>query len=587
MKSDRKGRKSRATKRVEKTSDQAPPSRSGLRDAITIVALVVLTFLVYGSATSNGLLNWDDNEYITDNPYLKDLSWTGLKNLFGAYLVGNYHPLTLLSYALEYAWSGRVDPALMHTTNVILHVCNTVLVLLLARRLLKDHWGGVIVALLFAVHPMHVESVAWIAERKDVLYTLFFLLALLTYLRYTESPGPGRYALCFLFFALSLLSKSAAAAMAPLLFVIDFWLGRALSWRTVLEKVPFFALAIGIGMVALSSQAGAMDESFAPHFPLWQRPLVVGFALAFYLVHFVVPHGLSAIHPYPAEPGEGIAPYIGPTIGVVLVLSTALIYAYRTRTYWRLTVTSLLFFLITLAMVLQFFPVGRAIVAERYTYVPYFGPSLIVARLVVDAWRSGSGKAGFLAYLPATLLAFGLLAFIAVTTQRLAVWKTSFTLFADMLSKYPEDGLTHYNRGLTNFYAKNYQASIADYDACVSYKPDCAPCYFNRGLAYKELGDMNAVIRDMDLAMRYKEPYPDAYRNRGNAKAMLQDYPGSIADFTRALAYTPQDTNVLMNRGLSFHFGQLPDSACADWRAAAALGSRKAATMVKDNCADR
>lgn len=554
------------------------------RQSLTMVVLAVLALLVYGSATTNGLLNWDDNFYITESAYLKNLSWVGIKGIFTAYLVGNYHPLTLLSYAIEYAAAGRIDPVLMHTTNILLHALNTALVYLLGKRLLQDHWGGVITALLFALHPMHVESVAWIAERKDVLYTCFFLLSALAYLRYVEGKNAGTLVASLVFFTLALMSKSAAAALAPLLFVLDYWLSRKLTLRTALEKVPYFALAIGFGVVALSSQAGAMQEDFAPHFPLWQRLLIVGYALAFYVVRFVFPYGLSAIHPYPVEPGEAISPFIGPTVGVVLVLGSFLWFAYRDRRYWRIAVTGIMFFLITIAMVLQFLPVGRAIVAERYTYVPYIGLSLIVARLVVDAWRSGVGRSSYLPYLPATALLIALVIFTGITVKRITVWKDSFTLFADMLSKYPEDGLTHYNRGLTNFYQKNYKASLTDYDACVQYKPDCAPCYFNRGLTYKEMGDMKAVIRDMDLAIRYRPGYADAFRNRGNAKAMLQDYPGSIADFTTALGYTPQDTNVLVNRGLSYHFSADPEHACTDWRAAAQAGSRKAEGLVRDQC---
>jgi len=551
---------------------------------VTMVVLAVLALLVYGSATTNGLLNWDDNFYITESAYLKNLGWAGIKGIFSAYLVGNYHPLTLLSYAIEYAAAGRIDPVLMHTTNILLHAVNTALVYLLGKRLLQDHWGGIITALLFALHPMHVESVAWIAERKDVLYTCFFLLSTLAYLRYAEAKNAGTLVASLVFFTLALMSKSAAAALAPLLFVLDYWLGRKWTLRLVLEKLPFFALAIGFGVVALSSQAGAMQENFAPHFPLLERPLVVGYALAFYVVRFAFPYGLSAIHPYPVEPGEAITPFIGPTIGVVLVLGSILWFAYRDRRYGRLTVTGILFFLITLAMVLQFLPVGRAIVAERYTYVPYIGLSLIVARLVVDAWRSGVGRSSWMPYVPAAILAIALIIFTGITVQRITVWKDSFTLFADMLSKYPEDGLTHYNRGLTNFYQKNYKASITDYDSCVKYKPDCAPCYFNRGLSYKEMGDMQKVIRDMDLAINYRPGYADAFRNRGNAKAMLQDYPGSIADFSTALGYTPQDTNVLVNRGLSYHFSTDPEHACSDWRTAAEAGSRKAAGLVRDQC---
>jgi len=584
MSTRKKHQKERPTQRAPKPASPAKSKGSFQREAITILALVVLTFIVYGSATQNGLLNWDDNFYITDSPYLKDLSWEGVKGIFSAYLVGNYHPITLLSYAIEYEVAGKIDPSLMHLTNVVFHVLNTVLVFLLGRQLLQHHWGGVVVALIFALHPMHVESVAWIAERKDVLYTFFFLLSVLAYLRFVCTNSASVYVLALFFFALSLLAKSAAAALAPLLFVLDYWLRRAWSWNLMLEKLPFLAMAIGIGIVALSSQAGAMEETFAPHFPFWQRPLIVGFALAFYLVRFIVPHGLSAIHPYPTDPGEALGPYMGPTIGVLLMLGSALFFAYRTRTYWRITITGLLFFLITLAMVLQVLPVGRAIVAERYTYVPYIGLSLVVAQLVIDTWRHGLGRSSMLSYVPAVLLVLVLAVFIGVTTRRIHLWKNSFTLFNDMLSKYPDDGLTHYNRGLTNYNAKNYKASIADYDACVTYKPDCVPCWFNRGLSYKELGDMPAVVRDMDATIRLKADHADAYRNRGNARAMMKDYGGSITDFTAALSYAPQDTDVMVNRGLSHYFAQDIEMACTDWRAAAAQHSRKGASLSKDHC---
>lgn len=566
------------------TAPATSPGTTLLRDVLSVLALTVITAVVYGGVSENGLLNWDDNFYITESPYLRDLSWSGIKNIFGAYLVGNYHPLTLLTYALEYAAAGKIDPGLMHTTNLILHLLNSVLVLVLARQLLHDHWGGLLVAFIFALHPMHVESVAWIAERKDVLYTFFFLLALLCYIRYTAHRNAGMYVAALALFTLSLLSKSAAAALAPLLFVIDHLQARTWSVRSILEKLPFFALAIAFGLIALSSQAGAMEASFAPHFPWLQRPVIVLHALAFYTVRFFVPYGLSAIHPYPMEPGASIAPLVGPAVGVILVLGSALYFAYRNGTYWRLVSGGLLFYVITLAMVLQFFPVGRAIVAERYTYIPYIGLSLIVVRIALDLWRNAAGAQQWPARSALALLVVGLFVHAGLTMRRIAVWKNSYTLFADMLLHYPTDGLIHYNRGLTRFYDRDHKGAIVDYDACVRYKPDCSPCYFNRGLAYKELGDMDAVIRDMDLALQYRPDYADAFRNRGNAKAMKQDFAGSIADLTRALNYAPNDTDVLVNRGLSHHFGHAPEQACADWARAAQAGSKKAAGLVRDQC---
>ncbi|MBX2972734.1 MAG: glycosyltransferase family 39 protein [Flavobacteriales bacterium] len=558
-----------------------------LRSITTVCALLVLALMVYGGAARNGLLNWDDNFYITENPHLRDLSWNGLRNIFGAYLVGNYHPLTLLSYALEYAFAGRVDPALMHTTNIVLHAINGVLVFLLGKRLLNDHWGGVLVALLFALHPMHVESVAWIAERKDLLYTFFLLLSLLCYMRFMRERRGGMYALSLLLFTCSLLSKSAAAAMAPLLFVIDQLQGRSVTLRSALEKLPFFGLAVIFGIVALSSQSVAMEESFAPHFSWSQRPLIALYALAFYTVRFFVPYGQSAMHPYPLDPGDPIAPLVGPAIGVALVMGGALLLAWRNRAYWPLVCGGLLFYVITLAMVLQLFPVGRAIVAERYTYVPYIGLSLIVVKLSLDLWRGAKGTSHRIALLPALLLVAALPVHAGLTIHRIAVWKDSYSLFTDILGRYPDDDLTYYNRGLTSFHDGDMKGAIKDYDACVLHRPDRASCYFNRGLAYKELGNMDAVIRDMGLALEHGPGNANAYRNRGNAKAMAQDYEGSIADFTRALHYTPGDTDLLVNRGLSHFLSRSVEQACADWDRASNAGSRKGANLLRDQCMTR
>jgi len=550
-------------------------------DALIALLLAAATLMAYAPALENGLVNWDDNYYLTDSPYLKDLGWNGIKAIFTAYHMGNYHPLPLLSYAIEYALVG-LDPRTMHTTNVLLHAINTVLVFMLGARLLGLRWAGIIMALLFALHPMHVESVAWLSERKDVLYTAFFLLALLSYIGYVRKGGARSYLLVLVFFALALLSKSAAVAFAPLLFVVDYFEGRSWNKARLLEKLPFFALALVFGLVALASQKTAMEASFAPQFPLWQRPLIVGYALGYYLVSFVWPYRLSAIHPYPALPGEGLQAYLLPATAVFVLALASVVLLLRFPAHRRIVITSVLFFLLTIATVLQVIPVGRAIMAERYTYVPYIGLSLLVAHGILARWNAPGNV--WVRRGPAMVLAVLLLAYTVQTRERIPVWRTSFTLFDDVLRTYPEDGLIYYNRGLTYYYQGDHKRAIQDYDACIRYRPEQGSAYFNRGLAYKELGDMQAVVRDMDAAIAHSERKGEAYQNRGNAKAMMKDYAGSIADLDSALVLLPNDTAILMNRGLSKLFSGQADAACADWRLSQAAGSRQAVRLVAERC---
>lgn len=570
---DRKAR-DRAS-RARKASVAPPPL---WRRVLWPAGLVLVTLFVYAGATENGLLNWDDNYYITESPYLKDLSWAGIKALFGAFLMGNYHPLTLLSYALEYRIAGRIDPALMHGTNVALHLLNTTLVYLLGHRLLGDRSAGGITAALFALHPMHVESVAWIAERKDVLYTAFFLLTMLAWLRYVRTQRPAAYAAAFLFTLLAMLSKSAAVVIAPVLLVLDHWERRPWSWRLVWEKIPFLVLGVVFGLVALRSQTTAMQADFAPHFPLWQRPLIAGYALFFYLTRFVAPVGLSAMHPYPLAPGDPITPLLLPAIGALAILGVLVFLAFRYPAHKRVIISGSLFFLLTLALVLQVLPVGRAIVAERYTYVPYIGLSLVVAAVVVRAWRERKH------FVPVAIALCALAVFAGLTRARIPVWKDSITLFDDVLRRYPTDGLMYYNRGLTHYLAGRYQAAVGDFDRSVEHKPGCAECVYNRALAQKELGRMDAAVADLDRTLAINPDHAGALTNRGITKAMRHDYPGAFEDLGRALTVAPNDTNALINRGLARLLSDDREGACADWRRAATLGSRRATAFGSQHC---
>ena len=211
-------------------------------------AAVVITAIAFFPSLSNGFTNWDDEVYVINNENIREFSWEKIKYWFGAYHHGNYHPLTMVSYMWEYSIS-ELNPSIYHINNYILHLLNTALVFFFIYKLTDKKEVAIIVATLFGVHPMHVESVAWISERKDLLYSVFYLSTLIVYLGYKHSPDWKKYLLLLVLFVASLLSKSAAVVLPIVLLLIDYYQQRKLTIKLIIEKIPLFALSIVFGVL--------------------------------------------------------------------------------------------------------------------------------------------------------------------------------------------------------------------------------------------------------------------------------------------------------------------------------------------------
>ena len=248
--------------KAEKTKSLA--NRSLLPWLLPVLALTAICFL---PMLSNGFTNWDDELYVKENPLLKGPDWQGI---FSQASASNYHPLTILSLAFNYAISGT-DPFSYHLVNWLLHILNTGLVFIFIYKISgKKPYVAAFAAVIFGVHPMHVESVAWVSERKDVLYALFFLLALLQYWRFLETGKRVKAIFCFVFFVLSLLSKPAAIILPFVLLLLDYWYGRSVNWKVVAEKIPFFALSLVFGFITVKVQSADAIVGLEVY-PLWTR----------------------------------------------------------------------------------------------------------------------------------------------------------------------------------------------------------------------------------------------------------------------------------------------------------------------------
>ena len=363
---------------------------------IMVVLLLAATTTAFFPCVQNGWTNWDDGDYVVSNPDIQGLTPSHLAKMFSSVYVSTYLPLTMLSFAVNYAIGGT-DPFLYHAINLLLHLCNTLLVFWFIRRLSGNDVVAAATALLFGIHPLHVESVAWISARKDVLSTLFFLLSLLWYDRWAEAnrienrPHSFRHWpwLSLLFFLCSLLSKAITVMLPAILLLMDYYRGRNLFaphpgvfgmsrpvnrrflvelWSGIWHLIPYTVLAGVILTIGVAAQHSGHSLR------LLQSPLdnflIASHGVLFYITKAVVPVGLSFLYPYPAGTGWRLPLEY---LGAPAILAVAAYVVFRWFRSNHVVVFSVLFFLITLAPVSQLIPMGSAVAADRYTYIPLIG----------------------------------------------------------------------------------------------------------------------------------------------------------------------------------------------------------------------
>ena len=319
---------------------------------IALILIAVVTAVSFLSSLDNGFVNWDDNEYVTENYAIRSFSWNTLKTIFTSFYLGTYCPLVILSYTLEYALFG-LAPFGYHLTNLLLHIGNTLLVFALVLRLSTHPPSALVAALLFGVHPLHVESVAWVTERKDVLSTLFFLGALLCYLRYQEDKQAHLYALSIVAFVLSLFSKPMGVTLPLILLLCDYLCARGWTYRTLVEKVPFVMVSALFSVIMVLAQHSSGGINAARFSALVDNVLVACWGLVFYLSKTLAPVGLSAYYPYPPEISFHLLAFFLPPI-LLLALTAGV---WISRRYTRTVVFGSLFFFVTLLPVLKIIPI--------------------------------------------------------------------------------------------------------------------------------------------------------------------------------------------------------------------------------------
>jgi tetratricopeptide (TPR) repeat protein len=547
--------------------------------------ILILTIVVYLPVFKAGFVNLDDNAYVYENQDVINGGIRSVWHFFTQFYVGHFLPLTMLSFKFDYLIFGNHATG-FHVVNLILHLLNCVLLFMLIEKLFSNKHLSLIVAALFALHPMHVESVAWISERKDVLYTFFLLISLIYYLRYmTEIRSQRNYIISLIAFFLALLSKSATVILPVLLILIDLQSNEKFNKRIITDKIPFLILSLFFAWLTLFSQdvGGKGSEVFAV-FSATDKLMFALYAFGFYILKSFLPLHLSAFHPFPSF-GSGQIPdsfYVCSIISVLffIILIWLVIRSVRLKKS-NIVLFGMLVYFICISLYL-YLPVGRVVVAERFSYLAYVGLFLIFAYGVYNLMLLYQQK--YFTVIFRIVLIFIILTLSFLTYKQSGIWLNGLSLWKNVLNLYPADPVA--NKSMADAFVtyKNFDQAMFYYKKSISLDTGYAEAYYNMGNMNLKSGKLYQSMDDFSKAVELNPGMVDAYINRGNAKVQLKNFEGAIADYTLAIKNNPTKTEAFINRGSSYFLLKKNKLACADWKIAAEQGSKQATDMLESYC---
>ena len=562
------------------------------------------TLIAFWQVNHCDFINYDDPSYVTENVHIRHgITTEAIRWAFTTGYAGNWHPVTWISHMLDVELFG-LKPRWHHLTNLLFHIANTLLLFFVFHRMTKATWQSAFVAALFALHPLHVESVAWVAERKDVLSTFFWMLTMGAYIHYVEHPRFRSYLAVITFLALGLMAKPMLVTLPFVLLLLDYWPLRRLQgagsgkrgagsenentslaaeplfankrkgkssrkhsvqaivqdakpadrkyqWTLVrpllIEKVPFFALAAlsSIATFVFQQKAGAIAsfEGIAPG-------VRIANAFVSYIIYIrkmIWPDDLAVFYPHP-----GSLPF-WQVLGAVLLLTAVTVIVILEAKRFPYLATGWLWFAGTLVPVIGIVQVGSQALADRYTYVPLIGLFIMAAWGVPELLKNWRHRKEVLAAMSALIFT----CLLILTYTQAGYWRTSLELYDHALKVTTNNDTIHNNRGDAYCRLGNLRQAIPDFDKAVEINPQYADAYYNRGVTYGKLGSHRQAIEDFDRAIEAGPERPEPYYNRGFAYGELGDFRKAIENYGRAIEINSENAEAYNSRGVAY--GKLGD----------------------------
>jgi tetratricopeptide (TPR) repeat protein len=554
---------------------------------LIIVILIIFSLIAFGRIAGNDFINYDDDRLITENSYIQSgFNAESIKWAFTNSSLEYWHPLTWLSIMLEWRLFGA-NASGYHIVSLLFHIGAALFLFLFLNKATKQLWLSAFAAALFALHPLRVESVAWVAERKDVLSMFFGMATLYAYVYYVEKKQLSKYFLCLILFTLSLMSKPTLVTLPCVLLLLDYWpLGRlqkALTTQSVpvladkgagkkkskklksessmdkkitksiqsgwqlighllWEKIPFFFLSLALGIMVIWQLKTDNYMTSMQHVPLSNRIINALVSYVAYLRKTFCPFDLAVFYPY--QSSFPIWQILGAVL-LLLAISIAVIYYIRKAPFFAV---GWFWYLGTLFPVIGLMQTGDQAMADRYTYFPSIGIAIILTWGIYRLWLVEKLRKIIII---SVAIILAVLTFL--TWQQCGYWKNSTTLFVYALQVTKNNYVAHNNFGVVLADEGKIEEAINHYNEAIRISPDYVNAYFNRGIAYGNLGNYQQTIKDSGKAIELNPQHADAYFNRGIAYGNLGNYQQTIKDSDKAIQLNPQHADTYYNRGLAYY----------------------------------
>jgi protein O-mannosyl-transferase len=556
---------------------------------VICIFLTVATLMAFWRVNYCDFTNYDDPDYVTKNKYIQNgITLEGFRWAFTTLHFENWHPLTWISYMLDFQLFG-LTPQWYHVTNLLFHIANALLLFIVLHRMTKSLWQSAFVSAMFALHPLHVESVAWVAERKDVLSAFFWMLTMAAYASYVERPGLRRYLLVFFAFVFGLMAKPMLVTLPFVLLLLDYWplerfqqkksdqeirtkankpgvsdrpKGKSIKQNAVKEatkgdkqsnpayqwtmkrlllweKIPLFAMAILSSIVTYVAQKKGGTVVSIEAYSLGVRISNALVTYITYIGNMIWPNNLAVLYPHPgARPAWQVW-------GSILLLTAITAIVIQTAKRYQYVAVGWLWYIGTLVPVIGIVQVGSQARADRYTYIPLIGLFIMLAWGIPQLLNKCRYRKGALFVSVALIVS----CLSIITWKQVGYWQNSIVLYDHTLKVTDHNMFAHNNRGQAYYSLGNYRQAIEDFDRAIEIDPQYAQAYNNRGSAYSDLGNKVRAIGDYDKSIEIDPQYAEAYYNRGNAYFSLGNQRQAIKDYDKFIEIDPKDAIAYLNRG--------------------------------------
>ncbi|MBP9014071.1 MAG: tetratricopeptide repeat protein [Smithella sp.] len=541
---------------------------------LIIIFLIAASCIFFGRIAGNHFINFDDPGYLTKNYQIQSgLNFENIKWAFTAIVVSNWHPLTLLSHMLDWSLFGNYAGG-HHLVSLLWHIGTVILLFLFLYKTTNNIWPSAFAAAFFALHPLRVESVAWASERKDVLSMFFGMASIYTYAFYVEKNKISRYCLCLIFFMLSLMSKPMLVTLPFVLLLLDYWPLRR--WQTqdaplinlkpagklILEKIPFMVISIASSIITLWAQNKGGSIASDMGLPLTIRFSNAIFSYVAYLGKIFWPVDLAVF--YPLNFFLPLWQIITSGIAILLI-SIAALYLIKKKPF---LFVGWFWYLGTLVPVIGLVQVGKQAMADRYTYLPSIGITILLAWIIPSLLKKESTSRMLF---PAAFAILAVLSFL--TWKQCGYWKNGISLFKHTAQVIKMDyrDLENMGNDFTQLGHYQQQKEIQYYNEAVRFKPDDYRNYFHRGIAYSKIGQYQKAIKDFNQAIQIKPDYVESYLYRGNIYGQHGQYKLAIQDFDKVISLKPDHMTAYNNRGLAYSALGQYETAIKDYNKAIML----------------